>query len=46
MTLLDKLMLLFAAGTWGLFFVTKKNAAFGLAVGVSIFVLIFIFVSQ
>jgi hypothetical protein len=42
MDVIDKIMLAFAAATWGLYFVTRKNAAFGLAAIITVFALIYI----
>ncbi len=43
MDLFDKILLVFSAGTWFLYFFTRKNLAFGVAIGVTLFSLIFVF---
>lgn len=40
MDLIDKILIAFSAASWVLYFLTRKNLAFGVAVGVTIFSLI------
>ncbi len=42
MDLVDKILIVFSLGTWVLYFMTRKNIAFGLAVGFSVFGIIYI----
>lgn len=42
MDLIDKLLLGFVLASWVLFFFARKNVAFGLAVGITIFSFIYI----